>query len=320
MLTRRGAIGGLAAPFILGATGAGARIGGPAAEQAAGFARFSLGAFGVTVLSDGHLPRPTDLYAVDPGQDGLRSFLRERRQPEESTYSHCNHVMVETGDATVLFDIGSGDKLTPTVGRLIENMEAAEIDPADVTHLALTHAHPDHVWGMMDDFGDEKRAPEAEVSIGAAEFDWWMKDGRIDDVPAEDQGMVVGAQNALGAVADEIRLMQPGDAVVSGVTAMDSPGHTAGHRSFMVESDGHQLIVIGDALVNPYISFEQPDWRFGRDQDQDQAAATRRRLLDMAATDGIAVIGYHLPFPGVGYVARAGEGFRFIPEPLTWGG
>lgn len=318
MLTRRAALGGLVAPFIIPGPSL-ARIGAPAGEQAPGFARFSLGDFQITILSDGSMPRPTALHATDPGEDALRAFLAARHQPEAETYSHTNHVLIETGDATVLVDVGSGDRLMPSVGRLLDSMDAAGVDPADVTHLALTHAHPDHVWGMLDDFGDEKRIPEAEVSIGAAEYDWWMKDGRDAEVPPEDQGMVIGAQNALGAVSEEIRLVKDGDAIVSGVVVFATPGHTHGHQSFMLESAGQMMLVLGDALVSPLISFEHPEWRFGRDQDQDLAVATRRRILDMAATDGIAIAGYHLPFPGVGYVARQGDGYRFIPAVLNWG-
>lgn len=321
MLTRRQAVAGLAAPIAAAALPRAARAlsGPPDGGQTAGFARFGLGDFRITILSDGYLPRSTALYALDPGEETLRAFLEARRQPTETAYAHCNHVLIETGEATVLADVGAGDRFLPSEGRLLENMEAAEIDPSDVTHLALTHAHPDHCWGMMDDFGDEKRLPEAEVSIGAAEFDWWMKEGRVDDVPEADQAMVVGAQNALGAVAEEIRLVKDGDAIVSGVSVMATPGHTHGHQSLLVESGSERLLVLGDALVDPYVSFERPDWRYGRDHEQDLAAATRRRVLDMAAADDIAIVGYHLPFPGVGFVAREGDAYRFIPATIEWG-
>ncbi len=320
-ISRRALFAGLASPFVVGALRpVHAAIGGPEGQQVSGFTRFSLGAFEITVVSDGNLTTPANLLGVNADGAEVVSFLEKRFLDPVTNYAHTNHVIVNTGEAMVLVDVGSGDKFQTSAGRLIENLEAAEIDPSDITHVALTHAHPDHIWGMMDDFGDEPRFPEATYAMGAAEYDWWMKDGRVDDVADGLKPFVVGAQNALSPVAAATAMLSDNDEIVPGVRMIASPGHTLGHMSVVIESEGEQLLVVGDAINHAYVSFERPNWQFGFDMDKELAVKTRNRLLDMAATDRIAVSGYHLPFPGVGHVVREGDAYRFIPALVRWNG
>ncbi len=316
-LTRRGLIGSaLAAPALITAP-ARARIT-PPEEQNAGWTRFSLGAFQITVLSDGNLVTPTTTLGVNQPFGDVVSFLEARFLDPDTITPHTNHVLIDTGEARVLIDVGSGERFQPTAGRLSPNLEAAGIDPSEITHVALTHAHPDHIWGMLDEF-DEPRFPDASYAISATEYDWWTAEGRIDDVPEAVQAMVVGARNALAPMAEQTKMVTDGAEVVPGVRMVDTSGHTPGHMGVMVESEGQQLLVVGDAIAHVYASFEHPDWHAGFDWNRDQAVTTRRRLLDMAATDRIPIAGYHLPFPGVGHVIRRGDAYQFLPEMWRWG-
>jgi glyoxylase-like metal-dependent hydrolase (beta-lactamase superfamily II) len=320
MLTRRSLIGKLGLAPLAFAGPAWAGLTPPLSGQSAGWARFALGEFEITVVSDGSFTVPVELFGTNRDPAEVQAFLSERYLDPEIGYSHTNHIVIDTGDAKVLVDVGSGPNLFPTAGRLVSNLEAAGMDVADITHVALTHAHPDHVWGMMDDFGDELRFPEAGYTMGAAEFDWWTAEGRSSEVEPEMEGMVIGAQKALHPIAERMTMATPGTEVVSGIRMIDTAGHTPGHMSVEVESNGNGLLVLGDAATHAYLSFEHPDWEFGRDQDRASAARSRARILDRAATDRIAIAGYHLPFPGVGYVQRAGTGYRFLPATLQWGG
>ena len=319
-LTRRGLLGSaLAAPALI-TVPARAAMTPPGGEQNAGWYRFGLGDFEITVISDGNLTVPTTTIGSNRPRQEVTAWLEDRLLNPATNYSHTNHILVDTSDAKVLVDVGSGDRFQPTAGRLAANLEAAGIDVADITHVALTHAHPDHVWGMMDDFGDEPRLPAAVYYIGAAEFDWWMAEDRVQKVPEMMQAFVVGAQNALGPVVEKTAMVKDGADVVSGVTMIDTPGHTMGHMSVMIESDGNAMLVTGDAINHVYASFEHPEWHFGFDIDKDLAVSTRRKLLDMVASDRIAISGYHLPFPGIGHVARRGQAYEFLPAPWIWGG
>ncbi len=297
--------------LVLPAQAARAQLGAPMSANPGHFT-FSIGAAKLTVVSDGFFETPAAGLGVNADPEEVKAFLRRHFLSPESSYSHTNHLYIETGDARVLVDVGSGNRFMPTAGRLLANLEAAGIDPYGVTHTVITHAHPDHIWGIRDDF-DEAILPDSEYFLGAAEHDFWLQDGLVSSVPTEMQQFVVGAQNSINVDGAEWTLLTDGQEIVPGVRVIDTPGHTPGHLSVVVESEGQQLIALGDSMNNAYTNFAHPEWYNGFDMDGDTTVATRRRLLDMAATDRIAVLGYHFPFPGVGHVMRDGGAYRFVP-------
>lgn len=288
-----------------------AQLGGPIGENPAHF-RFSIGDIRLTVLSDGYFTVPTDTLGVNADPDDVQAFMAQHFLSPSVSTSHTNHLLIETGDATVLVDVGSGHRFFDTTGRLIGNLEAAGIDPYDITHVVITHAHPDHILGMRDDF-DEAIFPDAEYVMGQVEHDYWMQDDLVNKVAPEEQQFVLGAVNSINTDGVEWTLGGDGHEVTSGVRLLATPGHTGGHMAVMVESGDKALIALGDCMTHAYMNFAHPEWYIERDTDGDAAVQTRLRLLDMAATDRIAVVGYHFPFPGVGHVQRNGESYRFIP-------
>ncbi|MGB1208853.1 MAG: MBL fold metallo-hydrolase [Paracoccaceae bacterium] len=297
--------------LTLPASAARAQLGGPERPNPSHFS-FTLGAARLTVVSDGYFTMPTGGLGVNADPAEVQAFLRRHFLSTEMGYSHTNHLVIEIGDATVLVDVGSGDRFFDTAGRLVNNLEAAGFALDDITHVVITHAHPDHIWGVRDDF-DEALFYDAAYFLGRAEHDFWMQDGLAARTAPEDQQFVVGAVNSINVEGVDWVLVEDGAEIVPGVRVIDTPGHTAGHMSVVIESDGMQLIALGDAMNHAYLNFAKPDWYNGIDQDGPQCAATRRRLLDMAATDRMAVLGYHFPFPGVGHVMREGDAYRFVP-------
>lgn len=306
----------LAPTLALPASAARADITAPHAGQPA-FHRFSLGQANITVVSDGFLELPASSLGVNADRKEVADFLSAHYLSPEVNYAHTNHVVIELGGHVVLVDIGSGDRFLKSAGRLLGNLKTAGIDPASITHVVITHAHPDHVWGIRDDF-DEVILPDAAFTIGAAEYDWWMTDDRVNTVPQGLQQFVAGAVNSLSTEGLEWNLAQDGHELVPGVTLIASPGHTPGHMSVMVESDGNQMLVLGDSMTHGAISFEHPEWVGGSDMDPDQTVATRKRLLDMAASERMTLVGYHFPFPGVGHVMRDQGKYRFLPALWKW--
>ena len=242
----------------------------------------------------------------------FRFTLGEARRIDPEEIEKHDHLLIETGDAVVLVDVGSGSRFMPTTGRLMANLAAVGVDPDGITHVVITHAHPDHIWGIRDDF-DEPLFPDAEYVIGAVEHAHWLQDDLVNQVPAADQQFVLGAVNSLTLEGVEWRLLEDGEEVVPGVRMIATPGHTPGHMSVVLESGGKQLMALGDAMSHAYTNFTHPEWYNGFDADGPQTVETRIRLLDMAAADRIAVLGYHFPFPGVGHVLREGDSWRFLP-------
>lgn len=276
------------------------------------FFRFSVGSLRVTVVTDGPLTLPTTFLGVNADRAEVVAFLEALYQPADTTTAFQNAVVVDSGTSRVLIDTGCSVYFQPTAGRLFASLAAAGIAPDSITHVAVTHLHPDHFWGLLDAAG----APllgSTPILTGAAELGFWSAEGLASQMPAEMRDMVNMTQRVIGLVKPRLQPMADGAEIVPGLRFIPTPGHTPGHVSVRLESEGQALIVTGDAVTHPYISFERPGWAFGFDAQPDVAVASRRALLDMAAAERVPVLGYHFPFPGVGHVVKQGDAFRYLP-------
>lgn len=272
---------------------------------------FKHGAFDVTVVSDGHLVVPTSFLAPGAPKPERESILKAAGQIGVQYNSPTNITLIRTGNDLILIDMGSGDRFMPTAGKLWDNLKAAGIDKAKITKVVFTHGHPDHLWGTVDEL-DDLVIPDAAFYVGGAEWNFWLGENATRGLPAERAGFVTGARRNYSAIKGRVKMIKAGDEIVSGLRIVDTPGHTQGHVSLeLVGADG--LIVAGDALIDSVIYFQHPEWHYAGDHVPDQAAATRRKLLDRLATDRSKLIGFHLPYPGVGTVERKDNAYRFIP-------
>jgi glyoxylase-like metal-dependent hydrolase (beta-lactamase superfamily II) len=272
---------------------------------------FKHGAFEVTVVSDGHLVLPTSFLAPGAPSAEREALLNAAGQTGEQYNSPTNLTLVRSERDLILVDMGSGDRFMPTAGKLWDNLKAAGIDKAKITKVIFTHGHPDHLWGTVDEL-DHLVMPDASFFVAKAEWDFWNGDNATRGLPAERAGFVTGARRNYAAIKDKMRLVNAGDEIVAGLRIIDTPGHTQGHVSLEL-AGGEGLIVGGDVLTHPLISFQHPEWRPIADHVPDQAIATRRKLLDRLATDRAKLIGFHLPYPGVGVVERKDGAYRFVP-------
>lgn len=274
-------------------------------------ADIALGAKTVTTVSDGNLVLPLDFVFPDVPQDELVALLEAAGQGGGAVEPDCNVTILKDGDRVVLFDVGSGPNFMPSAGKILDNIDAAGIAPEDVTDVLFTHAHPDHIWGLLDDF-DEFVFPEANYYINQVEWDYWRADDTLDAMPEARKSFVVGAQNRLEALEDVIQFFNWGDEVLPGIEAVDTRGHTPGHTSFAIHDGSESVHVIGDAATNSIISFAHPEWPSGSDQDTETGIATRVALLDRLAGDQSRIVGFHLPEGGIGHVEKDGDGYRFV--------
>lgn len=287
-------------------------------QQVPGFYRFMLGAFEVTVLSDGSYTLPTDLLGTNVSRDEVRALLKTNYLDPDERISHVNIPLINTGDKLVLIDVGGGPNWMPTAGKLTENMEASGYAPEDVDMVVITHGHPDHIWGLIDDFDEGARFPNAEYVIAESEWDFWTTDKAASTLPEGFQGFAIGAKKRLPVIADKTRRIKPGEEAMAGISTLDTPGHTLGHMSVAVTSKNDTLLVAADTMTHPFISFEHPGWWPRTDLDNAMAEKSRRTLLDMAATDRHLSLVYHLSFPGLGNVARSGSAYRWVPATWQW--
>lgn len=195
-----------------------------------------------------------------------------------------------------------------SAGKLTEALDAAGLTPEDITHVLFTHGHPDHLWGVLDDF-DEPLFANATHMIGRAEFEYWTDPDTVATIGAARTTFAVGAARRLEALSERLEMFDAGSEPINGVTALLTPGHTPGHMSFVVAG---KALITGDAISNNSIAFLQPGFASPSDQDPQQAAKTRVTLLDQITAEDLALVGFHLPDGGVGHVERAADGYRFI--------
>jgi len=273
-------------------------------------ATFRHGAFEVTVVSDGHLVLPVSFLAPDAPPAERAVLLKAAGETGEQYHSPTNVTLIRAGNDLILVDMGSGDRFMPSAGRLWDNLKAAGIDRGKISKVIFTHGHPDHLWGAVDEL-DELVTPDASFYVASAEWDFWTGDNALRGLPAERAGFVTGARRNYAAIRQRVTMVKPGDDIVTGLRVLATPGHTQGHVALELDGvDG--LIVVGDALTHPLISFQHPEWRPAADHVPDQAVATRRALLDRLTADHAKLIGFHLPYPGVGVIERKDGAYRFV--------
>lgn len=273
----------------------------------------SAGEHRLDTLSDGNLVLPNSFALGDMPPNQAKDILAKYGITGDSMEPDCNVTLLRRDDRVILFDVGSGPDFMPTAGKLADAFDALGVDPFDVTDVVFTHAHPDHLWGLLDDFGDLS-FPDANYYIGQAEWDYWTDPDTVNTIDEGRQAFAVGAASRLGELADRINLFTDGAEVVPGVAARSTPGHTPGHMAFEVRIGTESVMIVGDAIVNHHLAFERPGWLSGSDQDGALGASTRLSLLDQLATDQMRLIGFHLPDGGIGRAERQGDGYIFVSE------
>ncbi|EPX77024.1 MBL fold metallo-hydrolase [Litoreibacter arenae] len=275
----------------------------------------TIGDYEILSVSDGNLVLPGAFYFDGLPEQELNSILTPLGVPKDQVEPPCNVTLLRHEDRVVLFDAGSGDGFMPSAGALLDSLDAVGVAPEDVTHLVLTHGHPDHLWGVLDDF-DDPVFTEAEHMIGQTEWDYWTDTDTVNTIGEDRASFAVGAARRLEAIEDRISFFGDADEILPGIMAHASFGHTPGHMSFEIRSGSDALLVGGDAIGNHHIAFARPDWASGSDQNPEMAAEVRTRLLDKLSNENIALLGFHLPDGGVGRVERKDSAYRFVSEDI----
>jgi glyoxylase-like metal-dependent hydrolase (beta-lactamase superfamily II) len=280
------------------------------------FHRFILGGAEVTVVSDGPLPLgdPSGTFIGVPREE-VKKMLSDNFLSPDNVVLEQNSPIVNTGDKLVLFDTGMGAAKTfgPTTGRQQKSMAEAGIKPEDIDAVVLSHAHIDHIGGIVD--ADNKILfPNAQFYIAQSDLDFWTDEKKMDGGLKE---FVVHARKNLLPVRDRLVFFKDGEEFLPGIQALAAPGHTVGHHIFMVSSEGKSFAFLGDLTHHAILLMEKPRMQFSYDTDPKQAAESRVRMLDMLAANKIPVMSYHFAWPGYGHVVKNGDGFRYIPEPMV---
>jgi len=302
----------VAATLLAGAAQAAAPM---VKTPAPGFYRIMVGEFEVTPINDGTVDLPMDQLLHQKAE--LTRGTLEKNFMKAPTETSDNAYLINTGSKLVLVDSGAGALFGPTLGKFVNNLKAAGYQPEQIDEIYITHMHGDHVGGLVKD--GKRVFPNAVVRAGKADADYWLSQANMDKAPKEKKDFFKGAMTSINPYvqAGKFKAIDAAGPLVPGVSALPEPGHTPGHTTYVVESGGQKLVLIGDLIHVSAVQFDNPQVTIGFDSDEKSAYAARKKVFDDAAKNGYLVGGAHLQFPGLGHITAQGKAYRWIPVNYT---
>lgn len=285
---------------------------------------FRIGELQAVIISDGTLTAKPPFPALAPNATlaEVEALLEANLAPTDKVTLNLNVLVVQIGSELVLFDSGVGHMRGPACGWLTNNLKAAGINPGDITSVLLSHAHSDHFGGLTN--SDHKLAfPNAKLFANPVELDFWLSPepdlSKCYETPEFKKAQIKRAHDVLMPIRKAFEPMNPGDTLFGCVEVLEASGHTPGHLNFKITSGSETFIHFVDLAHNYILMMQRPDWVTSFDVWPEVGTVTRKRVLaDLAKSKG-TMMGYHLPFPGIGKVGIDGEGYRWFPAPWSWG-
>jgi glyoxylase-like metal-dependent hydrolase (beta-lactamase superfamily II) len=282
--------------------------------QSPGIHHKRIGDVVVTAINDGMFEGAFSMLANFPAAEAEALHQAAFRAIPPRLAINC--YLIQTNARLILVDAGFGGAIGELAGHLADDLRALGVAPGDVDTVLCTHLHPDHVGGLVDGTGAAV-FPNAELVVHQADHRFWSDDATLAGATTDqDRGFVQLARATITAYADRTRLLTSGEAL-PGISIIPEPGHTPGHSGWLIASGSESLLIWGDVVHMPGVQFLRPEVGMGFDVDGTEAIETRKRIMDMTATDRLMIAGMHLDFPGFGHVSRAGSGYTFVPDVWT---
>jgi glyoxylase-like metal-dependent hydrolase (beta-lactamase superfamily II) len=286
-----------------------------AKTQAPGYFRMMLGDFEITAISDGSTDLPADTLLHGMKKGDIEAELKKDflKSPVETS---INAFLINTGTKLILVDTGSAGLFGPNSGKFAANLKAAGYQPEQVDEIYITHMHADHVAGLAAN--GQRVFPNAVVRAQKQESDFWLSKENMEKNPAKAdffKGAMMSLTPYVGA--GKFQSFEGDVELAPGISSHSGKGHTPGHATYVVQSKGQKLVLIGDLIHVAAVQMDHPEVTISFDSDEKTAAAERRQGFDAAARAGYLIGGAHLQFPGLGHLQKEGKGYEFIPVNYT---
>lgn len=275
---------------------------------------FRIGKYAAMALYDGVLKFANDgkTFGVGRAPEEIAQLLSAAGVSTTELSLNVQSMLVNANDRVLLFDTGAGSSMGEGVGKLKQSMDQAGVEPIRVTDVFISHAHGDHVGGLIDSSGAAV-FPNATIHLSKPEWDMLNKLGEEE---AAKRG-ITNYSALIAAITPRVSPFTPGREIIPDVVkAVEIKGHTPGHSGYLVTSDSASVLYIGDAVHHYVLSVQAPDWPNGFDRDQKAAQENRKQLIAQSADAGQRIFAVHFPFPGIGKFEKQGESYVWKAEEL----
>jgi glyoxylase-like metal-dependent hydrolase (beta-lactamase superfamily II) len=326
-LSRRHLLAGVAAagaastltPFAMPTAGAAVP---PAGAQAPGFYRYKVGAYECTSINDGarSFPMPDTFVKNVPKEEALAA-AEAAYMPKGMVTVPFNPQLINTGGKLVLIDCGNGianfEPSKGAVGRTLQNLAAAGVDPKSIDVVLMSHLHPDHTNGIRAADGS-MAFPNAEIMVPAKDWEFWTSEDNAAKAQSNEmmKNYFANVKKIYNGIESKVTKYDWGKEVAPGITSVEAAGHTPGHTAFVVASGNSKILIQSDVTNIPEFFLRNPDWHVAYDVDPAQAQVTRHKFYDMASAEKALVVGFHFTFPSIGHVEKDGTKYRLVP--IAW--
>ena len=277
----------------------------------------------LTVLTDGHIAlSPIPATFPNGSEQAEKELLQKHFRSTEAVDLSMNILIIKKENEVILVDTGTGGNFGPASGWMLPSMADAGITPESITHIVISHAHPDHVGGLLTQEGAPV-FPRAQVHVARLEHEFWMAPQQdFSKSKFQDKKLLAAftasTQTIFKTLQPQIKLFEHGAELLGCLRMELAPGHTPGHTLVHVYSGSEELVHVADLLHSDVLSVQHPEWGFNGDTNLELAMATRKKVLGDLAKGSKRTFGYHLPWPGIGHVRKQAEGYEWVAETYAF--
>lgn len=290
-------------------------------DDLSGVKKIKLGDLDLYILTDGFIHEENlDSFAPRGNVSELKTILKDNFRPESSIDMAMNVLLVKTKNRLILMDTGMGIFADARTGFLLKSLKRAGFSPSEITDVFLSHAHPDHIGGVVDK-QNKLVFPNAQLFISKIEHDFWMQatikdfnNSALKSQPDFLNQVIPGIQNILKTIKPKLKFYDLDKTLFENFSFQLAPGHTPGLTLVSIASGNEKLLYIADLMHSDIVLFPHPDWGYFGDTDLDIAIASRKKILEQLAENRSRAFAYHLPWPGLGFTKKKGGAFEWIPE------